>query len=72
MDALVLDVGIGALTTALVVLAAIAVRRHWWVTTVRSWSMYPTLRPGDLRRAVYRQVLRQDARFFQTKGVGPV
>jgi len=64
MDALVLDVGIGALTTALVVLAAIAVRRHWWVTTVRSWSMYPTLRPGDLlpTRAVRgtRQVGRGD------------
>jgi signal peptidase I len=25
------------------------VRRHWWLTRVRSWSMYPTLHPGDLR-----------------------
>lgn len=24
------------------------VRRHWWLTRVRSWSMYPTLHPGDL------------------------
>ncbi len=30
-------------------------RRHWWLTRVRGWSMYPTLRPGDLvvTRPVY-------------------
>lgn len=42
----------------LVLVAALCLgvlRRHWWLTRVRGWSMYPTLRPGDLvaTRAVH-------------------
>ncbi len=38
-----------SLLAALVVAtAALVVRRHWWLTRVRSWSMYPTLRPPTL------------------------
>jgi len=33
---------------AAAVVTALAVRRRWWLTRVRSWSMYPGLRPGDL------------------------
>ena len=36
------------LVAAVAVLAAGAIRRHGWITRVRSWSMYPGLRPGDL------------------------
>jgi signal peptidase I len=37
------------LLAALVAATAWVVRRHWWLTRVRSWSMHPTLHPGDLR-----------------------
>ena len=30
-------------------LAGLALRRQWWRTAVRSWSMYPALQPGTHR-----------------------
>lgn len=36
-----------AITTLVAAFTGLMVRRHWWLTRVRSWSMYPTLRPGD-------------------------
>ena len=35
--------------TTMAALVGLTLRRHWWRTTVRSWSMYPTLAPGTRR-----------------------
>lgn len=44
------------LTALVAAITAVVVRRHGWLTRVRSWSMYPTLQPGDvhLTRAIAR------------------
>lgn len=36
-----------ALAIPATAIAAILVRRRWWLTQIRSWSMYPTLQPDD-------------------------
>ncbi|MBR0674131.1 signal peptidase I [Neoroseomonas soli] len=36
-----------ALLIPVAAITAMVVRRYWWLTRIRSWSMYPTLRPAD-------------------------
>ena len=65
-----------ALTLAALVAAitALVVRRHRWLTRVRSWSMYPTLQPGDLylTRAIARpdHIRRGDLVVIQSAELG--
>jgi signal peptidase I len=37
-----------ALALPAAVITAMVVRRGWWLTRIRSWSMYPTLHDGDV------------------------
>lgn len=36
-----------ALLIPVAAITAMVVRRYWWLTRIRSWSMYPTLHPAD-------------------------
>jgi len=51
-------VGWVALLAVAAAVSAGMVRRHWWLTRIRSWSMYPGLRPGE--HVVTRAIRRSD------------